>query len=53
MNTNVLIAIIMFVIVVLGMFAYRVNQAYQTLGNVVTFIAALILFLMAIGVIHL
>ncbi len=52
MNTSVLIAIILLIIVLVGIFAYRVNDAYRSIGSFVAAIAALVLFLMAIGVVH-
>ncbi len=52
MNTSVLIAIILLIIVLVGIFAGRMNAAYHTVGSFVAAIAALVLFLMAIGVVH-
>ncbi len=53
MALSLLIAIILLIVVLLGVFSYRVNAAYQGVGGFVAAIAALLLFLMAIGVIHL
>ena len=52
MTTSILIAIILFVIVLAGIFSYRVSAGYQTVGSFVAAIAALLLFLLAINVIH-
>jgi len=51
-STSVLIAIVLFIVVLAGIFSYRINAAYHTVGSFVAAIAALLLFLMAIGVIH-
>lgn len=52
MDTSLLIAIILFIVVLAGIFSYRVNAAYQGAGSFTAAIAALLLFLMAIHVIH-
>ena len=52
MHLSVLIAIILLIVTLMGIFSYKVNVTYQTFGNIVAAIAALLLFLMAIGVIH-
>ncbi len=52
MSTSVLIAIVLFIIVLAGVFSYRINAAYHVVGGFVAAIAALLLFLMAVGVIH-
>ena len=52
MSVNLLIALILLVIVFAGIFVYRVRVGYQTLGSFAAAIAALLLFLMAAGVIH-
>jgi uncharacterized Tic20 family protein len=53
MHLSVLIAIILLIVTLMGIFSYKVNVTYQTFGGFVAAIAALLLFLMAIGVIHL
>lgn len=53
MSLSLLIAIILLIVVLAGIFSYRINVAYQTVGGFIAAIAALLLFLMAIGVIHL
>jgi len=53
MSLALLLAIILFLVVLAGIFSYRINAAYQGIGSFVAAIAALILFLMAIQVIHL
>jgi hypothetical protein len=53
MSTHLLIAIVLLIVVLAGIFAYRMNAAYHSIGSFVAAIAALILFLMAIGTIHL
>lgn len=52
MSLGLLIAIILLVVVFAGIFAYRVRPGYQTVGSLVAAICALLLFLMAVGVIH-
>jgi len=52
MSVNLLVAIILLVVVFAGIFVYRVQVGYQTVGSFVAAIAALLLFLMAVGVIH-
>ena len=52
MSLALLIAIILLIVVLAGIFAYRANAAYGTVGSFVAAIAALLLFLMAVGVIH-
>ena len=52
MGLSLLIAIILLIVTFAGIFSYKVNVTYQTLGNFVAAIAALLLFLMAIHVIH-
>jgi hypothetical protein len=53
MSLELLIAIIFLIIVLAGIFSYRVNATYQGVGSFVAAIAALLLFLMAVHVIHL
>lgn len=53
MDANLIIALILLIVVVAGIFSYRVNATYQGVGSFVAAIAALILFLIAINVIHL
>jgi hypothetical protein len=58
MHLSVVIAIILLIVVFGGLFSYRVNAvntnaSYQTVGSFVAGIAALLLFLMAIGVLNL
>ena len=52
MSTNTLIAIILFIIVLAGVFAPLYNATYGRVGSFVAAIAALVLFLMAVGVVH-
>jgi hypothetical protein len=52
MSLGLLIALILLIVVLAGIFAYRWRAGYQTVGSFVAAIAALLLFLMAIGVIH-
>jgi hypothetical protein len=52
MSLGLLIAIILLIIVLAGIFSYRFNPAFQTAGGFIAAIAALLLFLMAIHVIH-
>lgn len=52
MSTGVLIAIVLLIVVFAGIFIYRVRVGYQTVGSFVAAIAALLLFLMAVGVLH-
>lgn len=52
MHLSVLIAIVLLIVTLLGIFSYKVGAEYQTFGNVVAAIAALLLFLMSINVIH-
>ncbi len=52
MSLGLFIAIVLLIIVFAGVFSYRMNAAYHTVGSFVAAIAALILFLMAVGVIH-
>jgi len=53
MDTSLLISIILLIVVLAGIFSYHINVAYQGVGSFVAAIAALLLFLMAIHVIHL
>lgn len=53
MSLSLVIAIILLIVVLAGIFSYRINATYQSVGSFVAAIAALLLFLMAIGVIHL
>jgi hypothetical protein len=53
MSTHLLIALILLIVVLAGIFAYRYRAGYQAVGSFVAAIAALLLFLMAINVIHL
>jgi hypothetical protein len=53
MSLSLLIALILLIVVLAGIFAYRWRAGYQTVGSFVAAIAALLLFLMAINVIHL
>jgi hypothetical protein len=53
MTTSMLIAIILFVIVLAGIFSYRINATYYSIGSIIAAIAALLLFLIAINAIHL
>jgi hypothetical protein len=46
MNLGLLIAIILLIIVLAGIFSYRINATYQSIGSFVAAIAALLLFLM-------
>ena len=52
MSLALLIAIILFLVVLAGIFSYRVKAGYQTIGSFVAAVAALLLFLLAIHVIH-
>lgn len=52
MTTAILLAIILFVLVLAGIFSYRFNASYQSIGSIIAAIAALLLFLLAINVIH-
>jgi hypothetical protein len=52
MDLSLLIAIILLIIVLVGIFSYKVNATYQNAGSFIAAIAALLLFLMAIHVIH-
>lgn len=52
MSTGLLIAIVLLIIVFAGIFIYRVQASYHAIGSFVAALAALLLFLMAIGVIH-
>jgi hypothetical protein len=52
MSLSLLIALILLIVVLLALFAYRYRASYAGVGSIVGAIAALILFLMAIGVIH-
>jgi hypothetical protein len=49
---SLLIAIILLIVVLGGIFSYRINASYQMAGGFVAAIAALLLFLMAVNVIH-
>lgn len=53
MGVSVLIAIILLIVTLAGIFSYKVNAAYQTFCGFVAAIAALFLFLLAIHVVHL
>lgn len=52
MSLALVIAIILLLIVLAGIFSYRVNALYQNAGSLIAAIAALLLFLLAINVIH-
>jgi hypothetical protein len=52
MSLGLIIALILLIVVLAGIFAYRWRATYATVGSFVAAIAALLLFLMAIGVIH-
>jgi len=52
MSVGLLIAIILLIIVLVGIFAYRYRATYAGVGSFVAAIAALLLFLMAVGLIH-
>jgi hypothetical protein len=52
MSTHLIIALILLIVVLAGIFAYRYRASYATVGSFVAALAALLLFLMAIGVIH-
>ncbi len=52
MSVGLLIALILLIIVLVGIFAYRYRAAYAGVGSFVAAIAALLLFLMAVGLIH-
>ncbi len=52
MSLGLLIAIILLIIVLAGIFAYRYRATYAGVGSFVAAIAALLLFLMAVGLIH-
>jgi hypothetical protein len=52
MELSVVISIILLIAILGGIFSYHVNQAYQTLGGFVAALCALVLFLIAIRVIH-
>ena len=52
MSLGLLIALILLIIVFAGVFSYRMNAAYHTVGSFVAAIAALLLFLMALNIIH-
>ncbi len=52
MSIGLLIAIILLIIILLGAFAGRWNAAYGNIGSVAVAIAALILFLMAVGLVR-
>jgi hypothetical protein len=51
-DLSLLIAIILLIIVLAGVFSYRVSTTYQGAGSFIAAIAALLLFLMAVHVIH-
>ncbi len=50
---GLIIAIVLLIAIFFGVFGYRLNPLYQTFGGFVAAIAALVLFLIAIHVIHL
>ena len=52
MSLGIIIAIILLIVVFAGIFVYRVQPSYHGIGAMVAAIAALLLFLMAVGVIH-
>ncbi len=52
MSVGLLIALILLIIVLAGIFAYRYQAKYAGPGSFVAAIAALLLFLMAVGLIH-
>lgn len=52
MSTSVIIAIVLLIVVFAGIFIYRVQASYHAAGSFVAAIAALLLFLMAVGVVH-
>jgi len=53
MSLSIIIAIILLIFVLGGICSYRMNAAYQGVGNIVAGLSALLLFLMAIQVIRL
>jgi hypothetical protein len=53
MHLSVLIAVVLLIVTLAGIFSYRVNVAYQSFGGFIAALAALLLFLLAINVIHL
>jgi hypothetical protein len=53
MSLSIIIAIILLIVVLAGIFSYRYRASYQTVGSFVAAIAALLLFLMAVGILHL
>lgn len=52
MSLSLLIPVILLILVIAGIFSYRINAGYQLIGNFVAGVSALLLFLMAIGVFH-
>lgn len=52
MSLGVLIAIVLLIVVLAGVFSGHINAAYGRVGGFIAAIAALLLFLMAVGVIH-
>jgi hypothetical protein len=50
---STIIDIILLIVILAGIFSYRVRATYQTSGGFVAALAALILFLIAMRVIHL
>ena len=51
MSLGLIIAIILLIIVFAGVFSYRINASYHSVGSFIAAIAALLLFLMAVHVI--
>jgi hypothetical protein len=52
MSLLIIIAIVLLIVVLAGIFASYVNPAYGKVGGFVAAICALLLFLMAVNVIH-
>lgn len=52
MSVHLLISIILFVVILLGLFSGRYRAEFANVGSIIAAIAALFLFLMAINVVH-
>ena len=53
MSTHLIFALLLLIVILCGIFAYRVNAAYHSAGSIITAIASILLFLMAIHAIPL
>ena len=52
MSLGLLIALVLFIVVLAGLFSWSFGPQYQRVGSFVAAICALLLFLMAVGVVH-